>query len=419
MAGFITGQFWRLGIFLGAVPVLAAGLFSWHFVSKPEPDQRVTAKSGYEAIAYGSQPQVSNPAAETPLTPPGATGNEPGTGDVDSTGTGNDFPALSGFESGATEFLSAGPSDEPPGSSSGGDPPNPQPVPPPVPPPVQTGTLSGFVWQTDIPDGPLDGISVTLLHADTCCSSEVMTNEQGGFAFSGLAPGGYRLLFDDRRGLYENSWYGDEDTPHGTIIYVTGDGETKVIHQLKAVKNEGEISGRVTALGRGVARVHVLVYLVDGAGMLLDTVAGASSEEDGAYTIANLPPTQPGFGYKVFFSPPAYSGYASQWYQGQNKPEGAKIMSLNPGDKITGIDAQLEAGGITILTNPTFDFMTDAAGGPASEGNAMDQGSDDIGASNENEQQVLGQGSEDQIPAGEPQADGSRKAGAQLAGQGA
>lgn len=361
--GSITGRFWRQRIMLGAVPLLIAGVFSWELLSGQGPDSQVTAESGSDAIiSDGAQPQVSGPGRDTPSRP-GAP--EPPSGNASQAG--ENPGVLTDFEAGETGVsyfpdglsnLSDGASAEPPGAYSGsssqspgtgpspvpgpgptpnpGPGPNPEPPPgtspgqDPTPPPAPTGTLSGTVWQTDIADGPLDGIRVTLWHADGCCSSEAVTDRQGSFALSGLAPGGYRLLFEDSRGLYERGWYGAEDNPDGTIIQIADGGETTITYQLRAVKNRDENTG-------------------NGSGEPATVQSGGGPQPD------------------------------------ENRLDGS-------------------AGTNTVRPSP-------------SAGDVTNEALDDIVAPDENQQQVSGHGSQQEVPAGEPQVNGSGNAVAQDGGQ--
>jgi len=75
----------------------------------------------------------------------------------------------------------------------------------------QLGTISGSVSQdnSDDPNTPLEGITITLLDENGDVVDTAVTDMDGNFLFEGVEPGDYTLVEEDPAGYFDVS---DEDT---------------------------------------------------------------------------------------------------------------------------------------------------------------------------------------------------------------
>lgn len=341
MAGSIARQPWRLGFILLILAVFVAGLLFIQAVFSGPAEQAGTEAEIVSAGTIdsgGAAPRAGNLSSEFPPSTP-VTGAQTLLADPET-------PAYSTFTG---EF---------PGSSAGWSQP---PVIVPGPPSAEPGVLSGRVWTGNgSEEDPITHIAVYLADAGgNLTGARTWTGDDGKFSFAGLAPGDYKLFFFDIGGTYESAWYGS-GSPSGAPIRVEPGREASISQAMRPATGhaQGSISGRVAnAAGRGIEGVEVLAYSVnEDAGVLLSLQGVAVTDGDGNYTVANLPPTEPGLpgapdaaaaglGYKILFTPLPLSGYSPQWYRGQSTHATAKIISLRPGEVVSGIDALLDGGG--------------------------------------------------------------------------
>lgn len=224
--------------------------------------------------------------------------------------------------------------------------------------PSAAGSLSGMVVDARDPGkSAIPRISVYLSRADGVFTGvTTMTGNDGNFIFEGLAPGAYKIYFFDLAGSWKAAWYGAATAPAGTPISVVSGGDANIVQGLeRAAPEDGSIAGTVTdATGNGLAGVEVLAYFVDEAnGILLILKGSAVTDADGNYVVTGLPASDSGttggnashaIGYKVRYEP-SKGNYASQWYDGQQTHETAKLMQVRPGETLAGIDAILTGGG--------------------------------------------------------------------------
>jgi hypothetical protein len=223
-------------------------------------------------------------------------------------------------------------------------------------PATATGTISGFVSAEELI--PLKGIIVYLTDRNGEPTGAVRQTDAGGkFSFTGLKPGEYKLYFSDPSGVYEPGWYGGI---YGSLVRVEAGQESMIAHSMvHASRVKGRIAGRVTDLtGKGVKGVEVLAYAVKEPEYPLEERGVAKTDENGYYTIADLPPLYSSFdssqvGYKVFFDP-LNCAYAHQWYRGQPTYLTAELIPLHPGETVGKVNAQLNGGG-TISGRITID----------------------------------------------------------------
>lgn len=336
MAGSIARQPWRLGLILLLFASFAVALLMAQAIFSDSPGQMV------EISETGARPVVTEATIPTAGTLPGTSGAT------------SDMGGFSGLDD-AGAYLASTFFTDTSGSANPGQ--------PDAPDQSANGVLKGFVWQQEIVNGTLDGIRVYLADASGDTLGPVSeTDDQGGFSFPGLAPGDYKLEFFDPLNRYEQERYhGSGVSPlEGTVVHV-GSGETvELFYRLTPkTSDDGSIAGHVTDSSGGlVAGAGVLVYRVDDAsGVLLELKGSTTTDAGGYYSLSGLQPTAAATtsgltgsgassGYKILFTPPpAWTGYAPQWYQGQSTYKTAKLISVHPYEYVLGIDAVLAAGG--------------------------------------------------------------------------
>jgi len=100
----------------------------------------------------------------------------------------------------------------------------------------------------------------------------------------------------------------------------------------------GSISGRVTDSG-GNGITNVTVYIYDPTGSYVNSSA---TDTSGDYTVPNLAAGQ----YKIHYYADNAGNYISEYYNDKKTIDLAELVSLSEGQTLTGMDAQLDTGGI-------------------------------------------------------------------------
>jgi protocatechuate 3,4-dioxygenase beta subunit len=167
-------------------------------------------------------------------------------------------------------------------------------------PPAGTAAISGRV--TEQASGqPLPRIVVSLATADHAKTVQAITDEDGRYRLSGIAPGTYLLWAapDAHRSTFLQHRYGDPDpasvarTPN--IELKAGEDRSGAdIALVRALAIEGRV---VDPWGEPMADVEVMVHRADGG---LVPVRPAVTDDLGAYRAYGLPPGR----YRVCVRPP-------------------------------------------------------------------------------------------------------------------
>jgi hypothetical protein len=97
----------------------------------------------------------------------------------------------------------------------------------------------------------------------------------------------------------------------------------------------GAIHGTVEDDGTPVPGVLVLAYTI--ADSWLGS-ASATTDVNGAYDLEGVVPGE----YRVYFVPPAASGFAREWFDDSARRSGATVVPLSPGAAVSDIDADLD-----------------------------------------------------------------------------
>jgi hypothetical protein len=209
--------------------------------------------------------------------------------------------------------------------------------------PPGTGAISGRV--TDAVSGLGIEVAVDLYDEQGDWLDAAPAGATGTYAFSALAPGGYRLKTDNLSTPHLDEVYDDVPCPAGcdvttgTLVPVAVGAVTSGIDF--ALDLGGAVSGRVTAVDSGLG-VPTYVYIHDATDAYN---AVGYVRDDGRYFAGGLPPG-------THFAIAEASGvYLAQLYQGLPCPQGACDPTTGtaiPAVKnvvTTGIDFALPRGG--------------------------------------------------------------------------
>ena len=225
-----------------------------------------------------------------------------------------------------------------------------------------TGSISGTV--TDSSAAGLSGICVGLFQSGGTEIDEVITSSSGGYSFSGIEAGKYRVAFNvldapyycDSASNYLGKWYKNAQT-QATATVVTLAGGATVTGIDVTLSPAGSLTGKVTNAATGRGLVGVCVEASSGVG-------GVEQESEtsatGSYTISRLPSGS----YQVSFDGNCGNGgnFAPQWYKAASTAASATPVAVRAGTTKTGVNAALTAGGVITGT------VTNSAGHPLARG---------------------------------------------------
>lgn len=176
------------------------------------------------------------------------------------------------------------------------------------------------------------------------------TQPDGTYELGGLAAGTYRIRFSAPGLAFE--FYDDAFSAGNAADIVVAPGAT--VGGIDAVLAPGaSISGSVTGPDgtTPVDGAYVEAFVETGGSWV--SVASASAQTDGSYTLDSLPAGN----YRVYFNGAWPSPYIAEWYDNAPDPNLADTVVVSAGVPVTGINASLALGGTISGT------VTDAAGG--------------------------------------------------------
>lgn len=209
--------------------------------------------------------------------------------------------------------------------------------------PASAGTISGSVTDGATAGAPNDYVCVLALDAGGDAAASTATDPAGSYALSGLAAGAYRVEFVDdngclsQAGSYAFQYYPGVAVPaQATPVTVGAGSVTGGIDA--AMQPGGGISGRVDAAGGGQPLGGVCARLLDQQGAF---ILQQPTDRSGAYDLAQLPAGP----YKLEFVDDGCTGeaqaYAAQYFDAQTTLAQADSITVQAGQTMAGIDAQL------------------------------------------------------------------------------
>jgi protocatechuate 3,4-dioxygenase beta subunit len=191
---------------------------------------------------------------------------------------------------------------------------------------------------------PIQGIGVSVNSTGQGGGASTQTDSSGNYTTSALAPGDYRVQFNDwsSEPVWASQYWDAQLTYNSASILTVAPGDAPTRTGVNATLTKGaSISGTVTGPdGEPAPGVCVNGIVEDDNGQ--DSIRGTTTREDGSYTLDALPATT----LKVVFQSCKNSGtFITQWWDGVENSDEAKPVSLESGAAVTGVDAKLIAAG--------------------------------------------------------------------------
>lgn len=199
-----------------------------------------------------------------------------------------------------------------------------------------TGTISGTV--TDATLAPLEGICVTVQPSVGTLTvlpvgSETLTAADGSYTVSLVAPGSNAVSFADCSddGVdHIREYYDDaaEFADSTSVVVLPGENRTGIDASLDLA---ARIAGVITDVGGQPLRSVCVEAFGDRGGSF------ARTDASGAYELGRLRAGA----YRVSFSGYCSGFYAYEFYDDARTYEDAAVLTVFPGQVLTGIDAEL------------------------------------------------------------------------------
>lgn len=222
-------------------------------------------------------------------------------------------------------------------------------------------SISGAV--TDDTGAAISGGDVQVYRFDVAAESwdwqgSATTAEDGSYTVGSLPYGTFAVAFGSGEGVeivpeyWEDARWIEEATP-----LELGRGE--VVAGIDAqVQRAGRITGVVMDdLGQPLENVSVAAHVESVPGLGEEDAFAAISSSDGTFAITSLPPGD----YTVEFVPGQAPGHLGEWWEDAPSRETASIVTVVADAEVSGIDAQLAAGGV--ITGSVFDGAETAIAG--------------------------------------------------------
>lgn len=208
---------------------------------------------------------------------------------------------------------------------------------------LQAGaSISGTVDGVDDPGVGIENVDVSAQSLDGSGYGDVWTDADGNYSIVGLPAGSYQVRFSPNDGVHTLQWWNNEPTFADSDPFpVPAAGSVTGIDAHLAVGLT--ISGTVDAASSGepIAGARVGV-----SGKNTETSAGATTDDNGNYTITALPPDS----YTVSFvgasddEGNAADDFAPQYWENANSASHATPVVITD-HSITGINGALIPGG--------------------------------------------------------------------------
>ncbi len=213
---------------------------------------------------------------------------------------------------------------------------------------VDAQLTRGMVVSGRVTDGsghPIAGINVNVNPTDSGGSAWGQTDSTGRYTTSPIAPGSYRVQFQDSSSnpvWAAQFWNGQPSRNLATILTLSGSDGPVRGNVNATLAPAASIAGTVTAPGGGPAAnvcVTALVDTPDGA----DWLGNATTAGDGTYSIGGIPALT----VKVYFQDCNNVGpYVDKFWKDGKDYDGATPLTLRAGVRRSGVDAQLTTAAV-------------------------------------------------------------------------
>jgi 5-hydroxyisourate hydrolase-like protein (transthyretin family)/protocatechuate 3,4-dioxygenase beta subunit len=166
------------------------------------------------------------------------------------------------------------------------------------------------------------------------------TDSNGFYTVRGIPAGDFKVEFwtNNVSGNYISEWYNNKpDFNQADILTITVGQELTDINAQLA--QGGAVSGRVTDESGTLGIANISIHIRDLNNYHL---AGSNTDSNGYYTVHGAPAGD----FKVeFWTNNVPGNYVSEYYNNKPDFEQADILTVNAGQELTGINAQLGTGG--------------------------------------------------------------------------
>jgi hypothetical protein len=199
-------------------------------------------------------------------------------------------------------------------------------------------SMTGTV--TDSSNNPIEHIYVTVYNGGN--SSGDYTDDNGTYMVNRLPAGSCTVRFDPWYGNYYYGgnylleWYDNQPDKASATPVAVAAGEAKAGINAQLATG-GSISGTVTDAAGGLPIKSIYVYATNGSNSWNDYTL-----DNGTYIMSGLSTGS----YKVkFASSSSDQNYILEWYDNKADQASATPLAVTAGSPLSGIDAQLAAGG--------------------------------------------------------------------------
>jgi len=202
------------------------------------------------------------------------------------------------------------------------------------------GKISGRVTNASGTLG-IENVNINVYDLNNNGIGWANTDENGYYTVDGVPAGNCKVEFntDNAAGNYIGEWYNDKDSFENADTVAVTDGQTTTDINAQLTQG-GEITGRVTnSSSNGVENVNINIYDMNN-----NWISGDWTDGNGNYTVHRIPAGD----YKVHFWTGNAGNYLQEWYNDQGSFDNADTVTVTAGATTSGIDAQVETGGIII-----------------------------------------------------------------------
>ncbi|RJQ45676.1 MAG: carboxypeptidase regulatory-like domain-containing protein [Gaiellales bacterium] len=248
-----------------------------------------------------------------------------------------------------------------------------------------------------------------------------VTGKDGVYQIAGLEAGDYKVMFSPYGTEFALQWFREQSTHATAKTVAVAEGKTASDIDASLYRG-GTIGGSITRQG-GQPAAYALVDVYDATGIIVSSVVAGA---DGSYRTKSLPDGS----YRVRASANLPDGWAEEWYGGAHDLGSADPVAVTRGGETGGIDIDIgepavapeapgderlivfdDGDGVTSSCEASGE--TECGGGEtggSGEGPsgvaAFGQGADGMVLPDDDQQDVVGDGGDDQPAPGDSESDG-------------